>query len=140
MELDARADVPVPQVALVGLRLVHTHPTANVELLMVAYFATPPAPFTRELAAPNTDGVVTPLLTVGLIAKADVMAQPVVLAATLELPPQLRRRLEPKSPCWARLRVRLRMAVILLMGLVALEMGTPFVVIGQTVLVVLFTG
>lgn len=140
VELDAKADVPVPQVALVGRCLVHTHPTANVELPMVASSATPPAPFTQGPAVPPTDGVVAPLHTVGLDAKADVMAQPVVLGATLGPPLQLQRRLEPKSPYWARLRVRLRLAVILLMVPVALGMGILFVVIGQTVLVVLFTG
>lgn len=89
-----------------------------------------------ELAAPSTDGVVTPLLTVGPAAKADVMVQPVVP----EPPLQLQRRLEHKSLCWVHLRVRLRMALTLLMVLVALEMGTLFVEIGQMVLAVLFTG
>ena len=127
-ELDARADVLAPQVP------VHIHPMANAELPMVASSATRPALFTQELAAPSTDGVVTPLITVGLAAKADVMA------AILERPLQLQRRLEPKSPCWACLRLRPRMAVILPMVLVALGMGIPFVVTGQMVLAVLFTG
>lgn len=134
VELDARADVLVPQV------LVHIHPMANAELPMVAFSATRPARFTQELAAPSTDGVVTPLITVGLAAKADVMALPLVPGAALQRPLQLQRRLEPKSPCWARLRLQPRMAVILLMVLVALGTGIPFVVTGQMVLAVLFTG
>lgn len=114
--------------------------TAAVVPRTVASSAILTLPPIAELAAPSTDGVVTPLLTVGLAAKVDVMAQLVVLGATPERPLQLQRRLEPKNPCWARLRVRLRMALILLMAHVALEMATPSVVIGQTVLVVLFTG
>lgn len=106
----------------------------------VASFAILTPPTITELAAPSTDGVVTPLFIVGMAAKVDVMALPVVLGATLERPLRLQRRRVPKSLCWARLRVRLQMAVILLMVLVALAMGTPFVVTGQTVLVVLFTG
>ena len=91
VELDARAGVPPPpQVAPEGLFPVHTHPTANVELPMVASSATPLAPFTKELAVLPMDGVVTPMLTVGLAARADVMAQPVaILAAALERPQQL---------------------------------------------------
>ena len=110
VELDARADVPAPLVALVDLHLVHTHQMANVELPMVASSAIPPAKCTQELAAPSTDGAVTPPLTVVLAAKADVMALSVVVGATLERPLRLQRRLELKSLCWARLRVRLRMA------------------------------
>ena len=68
----------------------------------------------KGLAAPSTDGVVTPLLIVGPAAKADVMAQPAVVGATPERPLQLRRHLELKSLCWVRLRVRLRMALTLL--------------------------
>ena len=113
--------------------------TAAVGHLMVASFAILMPRVIMALAAPNTDIVGTRTLTVETDARADVPAPP-VLGATLQRPLQLQRRLEPKSPCWARLRVRPRMALILLMVLVALEMGTPFVVIGQTVLVVLFTG
>ena len=91
------------------------------------------------LAAPSTDIVVAPLNIVELAAKVDVATESVVLGAALELPLQLQRLLEPKSPCWAHLRVRLPMAVIPLMVLVALAMGTPFVVAGQTVLAALFT-
>ena len=83
MELGVRADVPAP------LHLVHTHLTANVELPMVASSAIPPAPFTQELAVPSMDGAVIPLLTVGLAARADVMAQRVVLGVPLERPLQL---------------------------------------------------
>lgn len=49
-------------------------------------------------------------------------------------------RLQPLARQRHRLQVRLQMALILLMGLVALGMGTQFVEIGQTVLVVLNTG
>ena len=95
---------------------------------------------TKELAAPSTDGAVIPLLIVGPAAKADVMAQPAVVGATPEHLLQLQRRLELKSLCWVRLRVRLRMAWIQRMVLVARGMGTLFVEIGQMVLAVLFTG
>lgn len=140
VELGARADVPPPQVALVELHPLHTHPMANVEPPMEAFSAIPLVLFTLELAVPRTDGVGILPLTVGLAAKADVMAQPVVLGAILERLLQLQRRLEPKSPCWARLQLHLQMAVILLMVLVALGTGTPFVVTGPTALVVLFMG
>lgn len=103
---------------------------------MVASSATPPAPFTQGLAVPRTDGVVTRLHTVGPAAKVDVMAQP----AVLERPLLLQRRLEPRSPYWARPRVHLQTAVILPMVVAGLGMETPFVGIGQTVLVVLSTG
>lgn len=106
---------------------------------MVASFVIPTPRVITALAAPNTDIVGTRTLIVELDARADVPALP-VLGATLQRPLQLQRRLELKSPCWARLRVLLRVALIPLMVLVALGMGTPFVVIGQMVLVVLFTG
>ena len=144
VEQGARADVPVPQVALVVLHLARTHLMANVDMVMVTSFATPPVPFTRELVVPRMDGVATPMLTVGLVAKADVMAQPVELEAVLGVvlgqPLQLQRHLEPKNLCWARLQVHLQMAAILLTVVAALEMGTLFVVIGQTVVVVLSMG
>lgn len=86
VELGARADVRAPQVVpvgLLGLRLGRTHLMANVERTMAASSVTPTALFTRELVVPRTDGVATLLITVGLAAKADVMAQLVVLGATL---------------------------------------------------------
>ena len=146
VELDARVDVLAPQVALagLGLRLGHTPQMVNVDVVMVTSSATPPAPSTPELAVPPMDGVATLPITVGLGAKVDVMAQLVAmgaaLGAALGRPLQLQRHLALKNPYWARLRVALRMAVILLMVLAALGMGTPCVVIGQTVVVVLFTG
>ena len=144
VEMGVRVDVLAPQVGLVGLRLGHTHPTANVDVATVTSSATPPAPFTRELAVPRMDGVATPLITVGLAAKADVMAEPVIveaaLGAALERPLQLQWHLARKNPCWARLLLHLRMAVILQTVPAALGMGIPFVVTGRTVLVALFTG
>lgn len=110
VELGARADVQAAQVALVGMRLVHTHPTANVELAMVVSSATPPALFTQGLAVPRMDGVAVPMPTVGLGVKADVMALPVAQGAVLERPLQLQRHLGRRNLSWARLRVRLRMA------------------------------
>ena len=89
VELDVKVDVPALQVDLVVIRLVRTRRTANVEVPMVASSATLTAPFTQEHAVHRTDGVVTPLLTVGLAAKADVMAQLAVLGATLERQLQL---------------------------------------------------
>ena len=85
---------------------------AAVDHRTVASFAIlAPRPI-MELAAPSTDIVGTLTLTVELGARADVMAQPVVLLQRLL---QLQRPLEPKSPYWARLQVRLGMALILLM-------------------------
>ena len=83
VELDVRVDVLALQLDLVVIRLGRTHRTANVEVPMVASFATLTAPFTQEHVVHRTDGVVTPLLTVGLAAKADAMAQLAVLGATL---------------------------------------------------------
>ena len=140
VELDVKVDVLALQVDLVVTCLGRTHRTVNVEVPMVASSATLTAPFTKEHAVHRMDGVVTPLLTVGLAAKADVMAQLAVLGATLGRQLHLWRRREHKSLCWARLPVRLQLVVILQMALVALEMGTPFVATGQTVLVVLFMG
>lgn len=77
---------------------------------MVASFAILTLPTIRELAAPSTDGVVTPLLIVGPAAKADVMVQPAVLEAGRGRLLQLQLRLELKSLYWVRLRVRLRVA------------------------------
>ena len=136
--MGVRADVPV----LVGMRLVHIHPTANVEVLMVASSATLPAPCTRELAALRMDGVGTLMLTVGLAANPGVMAELVGQGAVPEpeRAPHLRRHLEPKNRCWARHRARLRMAVIQRMVHAVLEMGTLFAAVGQMVVVVLFTG
>ena len=136
VELGVRTDV----LPLVGMRLVHTHPMANVEMGMAASSATPPAPCTRELAALRMDGVGALTLTVGLAASPGVMAQPVGQGAAPGRPPQLQRHLEPKNRCWARHRAGLRMAVILLMVHAVLEMETLFAVIGQTVVVVLFMG
>ena len=89
VELDAKVDALVLQVDLVVIHLVRTHRTANVEVPMVAFSATLTAPFTQEHAVRRTDGVVTLLLTVGLAAKADAMAQLAVLGATLERQQQL---------------------------------------------------
>lgn len=113
--------------------------TAAVDHQMETSFAIPTPRVITALAAPSTDIVGTRTLTAELDARADVPA-PRVLGVALERPLHLQRRLGPKSPCWARLRVRPPMAVTLLTVLVALGMGTPFVVAGQTVLVVLFTG
>lgn len=106
----------------------------------VASFAILTPRIIKELAAPSTDGVVTPLLIVGPAAKADVMVQPAVVGATPQRLLPLQRRLELKSLCWVRLRVHLRMAEIRPLVLVAQGMGTLFVEIGQMVLAVLFTG
>ena len=89
VELDVKVDALALQVDLVVIHLVRTHRTANVEVPMVAFSATLTAPFTQEHAVHRTDGVVTPLLTVGLAAKADAMAQLAVLGATLERQQQL---------------------------------------------------
>ena len=139
-ELGARADVLVPQVTPVVRCLVHTPPTANVEKVTVTSSVTRQALFTRELAVPRMDGVATQMLTVELAAKAGVMVQAVVLVVVLELPLQLQRHLELKNLYWVRLRVRRRMAPILLTVLAAPAMGILFVVNGQTVVVVLFMG
>lgn len=112
---------------------------AVVHRTVVSFAILTPRPIT-ELAAPSTDIAETLTRTVEQDARADVMAQPVVLGVPPERPLQLQRRLEPKSPFWDRLRVRPRMAFQLLTVHVVLEMGTPFVVIGQTVLAVLFMG
>ena len=106
----------------------------------VAFFAILTPRTIKELAAPSMDGVVTRLLIVGPAAKVDVMAQPAVVGAAPERLLQLQRRLELKSLCWGRLRVRLRMAPSPRMGLVARGMEILFVEIGQMVLAVLFTG
>lgn len=66
---------------------------------MVASFAILTLRIITELAAPSTDGVVTPMLIVGPAAKADVMVQPAVLEAGPGRPLQLQRRLELKSLC-----------------------------------------
>lgn len=103
VEPAARVDV-LAQVAPVGLglRLGHTPQMANVDVVMVTSSATPPAPFTRELAVPPMDGVATLLITVGLAAKVDVMAQLVAmgaaLGAALGRPLQLQRHLALKNP------------------------------------------
>lgn len=89
VEMDVKVDVLALQLDLVVIRLGLTHRTANVEMPMEASSATRTAPFTKEHAVHRTDGVVTPLLTVGLAAKADVMAQLAVLGATLERQRQL---------------------------------------------------
>ena len=146
VELGARAVVQALQGVLVGLRLGHTHLTANVGRAMVTSSVTPTALSTRELAVPRTDGVVTPLLTVVMAAKADVMAQEVggtlgaALGAALPQPIHPQRRLAPKNQYWAHRRVRQRMAAIQLMEPAVQVMGTLFAVIGQKVVVVLFTG
>lgn len=100
VEPAARVDVLAPQVAPVGLglRLGHTPQMANVDVVMVTSFATPPAPFTRELAVPPMDGVATLLITVGLAAKVGVMAQLVAMGAALGRPLQLQRHLALKNP------------------------------------------
>ena len=144
VELGARADVRAPQVVPVGLRLGHTHLMANAERAMATSSVTPTALFTRGLAVPLTDGVVTPLITVGLAAKADVMAQVVVLGVTLgaALGQQIhhQRHLAPKNLYSAHLRVRRRMAATQPMEPAAQVTGTLFAVTGQKVVVVLFTG
>ena len=89
VELDVKVDVLALQLGLVVIRLGRIHRTANVEVPMVASFATLTVPFTKEHVVHRTDGVVTPLLTVGLAAKADAMAQLAVLGATLERQLQL---------------------------------------------------
>lgn len=92
-------------------------------------------------AALSTDSAGVPTLTVEMGVRVDVMAEPVVVeGAALQRPRQLQRHLAPKNPCWARPRVGLRMAAILLTVPAALGMGTPFVVTGRMVLVALFTG
>ena len=106
----------------------------------LTFFATLMLRRTTERVARSTDTVGTLRLTAVLGVRADVMVQPVVRGATLERQLQLQRHLEPKSRCWAHLRLHLRMVVIPPMVLVGLGMATPFVVIGQTALVVLFTG
>ena len=136
VELGVRVDVP----ALVGMRLVHTHPTANVEVRMAASSATLPAPFTRELAALRMDGVGTHRLTVGMAANPGVMAQLVGQGAVPARPLPLQRHLEPKNLCWARHQARLRMAAIQLMVHAVLETETQFAAIGQMEVVVRFMG
>ena len=89
VELDVKVGVLALQVDLVVTRLVRTHRTVNVEVPMVASCVTLTAPFTQEHAVRRTDGVVIPLLTVGMAAKVDVMAQLAVLGATLERQLQL---------------------------------------------------
>ena len=149
--LGARADVQAPQVVpvgLLGLRLGRTHLTANVERAMATSSVTLTALFTWELVVPRTDGVATPLITVGLAAKADVMAQVVVLGATLGAalgvalgkPIHQLCHLAPKNRYWAHLRVRRRMAAIQLTEPAVQVTGTLPAVIGQKVVVVLFTG
>ena len=142
VELGARADVQAPQVVPVGLHLGRTHLMANVERAMATSSVTPTALFTRELAVPRTDGVATLLITVGLAAKADVMAQVVVLGEILgaALGQHQQRHLAPKNQSWAHLRVRQRMAAIQLMEPAVQVTGTLLAVIGQRVVVVLFTG
>ena len=148
VELGARADVQAPQAVPVGLHLGRTHLMANVERAMATSSVIPTALFTPELAVPRTDGVATLLITVGLAAKADVMAQVVVLGAILEaaLGAALRQRihqqrhLAPKNQSWAHLRVRRQMAAIQLMEPVVQVTGTLLAAIGQKAVVVLFTG
>ena len=147
VELDARADVQAPQVVLMGLLGLHlgrTHLMANVERVMATSSVTLTAPFTRELAVPRTDGVATRPITVVMAAKADVMAQVVVLGAALgaalgQLIHQ-QRHLAPKNQYWAHLRVRRRMVATQLMEPAVQVTGTLLAVIGQKVVVVLFTG
>ena len=146
--LGARADVQAPQVVLVGLRLGRIHLTANVERATATSSVTPTALFTWELAVPRTDGVAILLITVGLAAKADVMAQVEVLGVTLgaalgvALGQRIhqQRHLEPKNQYWAHLRVRRPMAATQLMEPAVQVTGTLLAVIGQKVVVVLFTG
>ena len=148
VELGVRADVqalqvdPVDPVDLVELPLGRIRPMANVDVVMVTFFVIPIAPFIRELVVPRTDGVATPQLTVEMDARADVMAQLVVLGVTLEvaLEHHLRHHLAPKNQYWARLRVRLQTAAILLTVPAVQATGILFVVTGQTVVVVLYTG
>ena len=144
VELGARADVQVLEVVPVGLRLGRTHPMANAEMAMATFSVTPTALFTQGLAVPRTDGVATLPITVGLAAKADVMAQVVVLGAAMGValgqPIHHQRQLAPKNQYWAHLRVRRRMAAIQLMEPAVQVTGTLLAVIGQKVVVVLFTG
>ena len=135
-ELGVRAAVP----ALEEMRLVHTHPTASVEVRMAASSAIPPAPCTQELAALRMDGVATHLLTVGMAASPGAMAQLVGQGAVPERPPPLQRPLEPKNRFWARHQPRLRMAAIQLMVHAVLETETLFAAIGQMEVAVHFMG